>query len=931
MLTPRVQASLYNAKAYFQEHLCEGKYYAENQHVACEWFGLGAERLGLQGKVGEAQFLRLCEGLHPETGERLTQRMNTNRQNADGETVANRRVFYDFTISPPKSVSVVAFLADDRILKIHDQAVKVAMAELEKFAETRLRKSGERGERVTRNIVAAAFRHDTSRELDPHLHTHCVVLNATFDGHENRWKALEVQGMFRAQKFAENLYYHELSKGLCALGYQIENNRRDFEIKNVPDSVIARFSKRHQQIDEEAQKRIEREGGDANTIRRHVPRDARKRKIKDSTAENLRPSWVKQLSEAENNALATLRPASPATADVADVKAAVSWADEHLFERRSVVHDFELWSAALARGRGEDFDLAAVRAAVEHRGYIRKDGTRKLTSREVLRCELDVVLAAKDGRWQHAPLNPGYVPAETLSPEQKTAVGKILKSRDFIALFRGGAGTGKSFTLKEVERGLTAAGRPVVVLAPQRQQVRDLQADGLCAETLARFLEVKQLARGAVVIVDEAGQIGGRQLRDLIRLVQANGGRIVLSGDTRQHGAVAASDALRAIEKHSGLKPAEIHTIRRQDPKLGKSTSERGFIRGYRAAVKAAAQGHIAESFGRLETLDCIREFSSEDRRAAVAAEYAAAVGRGEKTLVVAQTREEVRAVNDAIREQMRAAGRLGTDHTLTVSQPLDLGAAEKRDPRSYHVGQSVFFLKSYGRFKKGDLCEVVAASEHGLALSKDGRRSPFSFRYADRIVVANATPMAIAPGDRLQLKFNGKSADGVAINNGELVTVRRMRADGALVVGDDAGVRKTLLPTQRLFARGYAVTSYASQGKTVGTVIVADAANRAATNAEQWYVTISRGRKRAVIFTSDKETLRASVERRGGRELALDLKPTVVGPTETQPPHLRERPARDWRQRALAVFERVRRQRFTTDLNLRSRPEISVQHRIKP
>lgn len=153
------------------------------------------------------------------------------------------------------------------------------MMELEKFAESRLRKAGERGERVTGNVIAAAFRHDTSPELNPHLHTHCVVLNATFDVSENRWKALEVQGMFRAQKFAENLYYHELSKGLRAVGYQIENNRRDFEISNVPASVIARFSKRQQQIDEEAQKRIERESGDANTVRRHVARDARKRKI----------------------------------------------------------------------------------------------------------------------------------------------------------------------------------------------------------------------------------------------------------------------------------------------------------------------------------------------------------------------------------------------------------------------------------------------------------------------------------------------------------------------------------------------------------------------------------------------------------------------------------------------------------------------------
>jgi conjugative relaxase-like TrwC/TraI family protein len=130
---------------------------------------------GSKGKVGEKEFLALCEGLNPGTGLRLTLRKNSKRREA-GKTVANRRVFYDFTISPPKSVSVVALMQDVRIFELHNQAVKQAMAELEKFAETRVRKSGQNGERVTGNVVGAAFRHDTSRELDPHLHTHCVVL-----------------------------------------------------------------------------------------------------------------------------------------------------------------------------------------------------------------------------------------------------------------------------------------------------------------------------------------------------------------------------------------------------------------------------------------------------------------------------------------------------------------------------------------------------------------------------------------------------------------------------------------------------------------------------------------------------------------------------------------------------------------------------------
>jgi conjugative relaxase-like TrwC/TraI family protein len=259
MLTAKPQMNLASAQEYFREHLAVGDYYAENQQVAGEWFGLGAEKLGLKGQVGEKEFLALCNGLNPSSGKCLTARMNSVRQE-EGRSVANRRVFYDFTLSPPKSVSVVGLCRDDRILALHHQAVKKALSELEKFAETRVRKSGQRGERKTGNVVAATFRHDTSRELDPHLHTHCVVFNATFDQTENRWKALEVQGMYRAQRFTENLYYHELAKGLRSLGYEIENHTRDFEIKGVPQSLIARFSKRHEQIDAETQKRIAKEG-----------------------------------------------------------------------------------------------------------------------------------------------------------------------------------------------------------------------------------------------------------------------------------------------------------------------------------------------------------------------------------------------------------------------------------------------------------------------------------------------------------------------------------------------------------------------------------------------------------------------------------------------------------------------------------------------
>src|SRR5258708_7024966 len=162
MLRPKPQLNLQNAREYFREHLCVGDYYSEGQKITGEWLGEAARKLGLTDRVSEKEFLALCEGRHPLTGVRLTQRLNTVRSE-NGKLIANRRIFHDFTISPPKSVSIVALCEDKRIVEVHDRAVRLAMRELEKFAEARVRRGGAQDSRVTGNIVAATFRHETSR------------------------------------------------------------------------------------------------------------------------------------------------------------------------------------------------------------------------------------------------------------------------------------------------------------------------------------------------------------------------------------------------------------------------------------------------------------------------------------------------------------------------------------------------------------------------------------------------------------------------------------------------------------------------------------------------------------------------------------------------------------------------------------------------
>jgi conjugative relaxase-like TrwC/TraI family protein len=885
VVTAKTQYNLKNAREYFEEHLCVGDYYNEEQRVAGEWTGLGSERLGLSGKVRADDFLRLCENQHPSTGKTLTQRLNTTRTE-DGDNAANRRIFYDFTFSPPKSVSLAAFVGkDDRILEAHARAVKAAVKEFEAFAATRIRTSGAQSDRLTGNFTAALFTHDTSRALDPHLHTHCIVFNATFDRVENRWKALQNYELLRTRKFAENAYYHELARELRSFGYRIRNRARgDFQIEGVADELCERFSKRHAEIDRALtrllQEKPEIAAGDLMAARRLIATAERARKQRELSRAELLQLWESQLTRDEHQAISRLRnqsTQSPSDEKRMSLAEAVHWAEEHLFDRNSVVLECQVWQEALGRARGESFLVSELTEFTRQRGYIRGEARPgEVTLRDVLLREWEIVQTAKDGVAACHPLvaNPRPVKA-TLDDEQHKALDALLSSSNAVSVFRGGAGTGKSYVLRELVEQLRESGRRVVVLAPQRQQVVDMEKAGLLSpSTVANFLLKGELARGAVVVVDEAGQIGGRQMLKLLRLAHDWNARVILSGDTRQHGAVEASDALLAIERHSGVNPVELHRIRRQDPALGRDYDERKRIRAYRKAVESAAAGKVGESFGRLDKTGAVVTCGLADQADKLADEYVRLSERDASAVVVSQTWAEVHRVNSRVRDALKAKGLLGANDTVVQAlDRLDLTNAQKRDERFYPKDAVVVFNQKIREAEPGAKGKLAGIVRAGVLVEVGGRFVTVSNKMLDRISVCLPRELAVAAGDRLHLKANRKLAFGGRVINGETVTVKSIFADGGIELTDG----RVLDREYREFLPGYAVTSYGSQGKTVDYVLFSDSTIKAATSAQQWYVTISRGRRGIRIFTPDKEQLRENVTRSGHRPLALELAPGIA------------------------------------------------------
>ena len=880
MVTAKTQYKLRSAKEYFEEHLQADDYYNEGQRVAGEWFGSGAERLGLSGRVGSEDFLRLCENRHPATGDTLTQRLKGRRVGEDG-TEANRRVFFDFTFSPPKSVSLAAFLgSDENIFAFHDRAVRVALKEFEAFAATRIRKRRMDRDRFTGNVVAALFAHDTSRELDPHLHTHCIVFNATFDSVENRWKALQNYELLRARNFARNVYYHELARELRAAGYRVRNDARgDFRIEGVSQELCDRFSKRHAQIDKSLKKLLAEkpELGEANIqkLRAMLAENDRARKQKSVNRDQLRILWESQLTHDERIALRQIKQRSEQAVthpNPIGLTEAVQWAEDHLFDRKSVVLECQLWQEALGRARGEGFSVAELKEFTERRNYVRNEHrANEITLREVLLREMEIVQTVKAGLdecyplvWKPRPANP------KLDQEQRKALADLISSIDRVSLFRGGAGTGKSFVLRELVEQIRFGGRGVVVLAPQRQQVVEMEAaDFPSPMTVTSFLLKRELAEGTVVVVDEAGQIGGKQMLDLIRLVCERNARLVLSGDTRQHGAVEASDALLAIERHSGVRPVELHKIRRQDPALGKNACQRASIRQYRKAVELAAAGKLAESFEQLEKMRAVVACGLGEQADKLADEYVRIVGQSATAVVVSQTWDEVHRVNAKVREALKAKGLIGaTDTAVQILDRLDLTSAQKRDERFYPSDGVVVFNQKVRGAQPGTTGKLGDITTAGILIEVAGRFVTVPNKLLDKISVCRLRELPVAENDRLHLKANRNLAGGGRATNGELATVKSVRADGDIELADGRVLDKHF----REFLPGYAVTSYGSQGKTVDYVLFSDSTVKAATNAQQWYVTISRGRRGIRIFTPDKEQLRENVARSGHRPLAFEF-----------------------------------------------------------
>lgn len=862
-----------SAKSYYASPSMADYYTRDAQELGGIWRGKGAARLGLAGSVQKDAWDALCDNRNPTTGEVLTPRQNK-----------IRRVGNDFNFHVPKSVSLVFGLTgDQRILDAFRASVDETMRDMEANVETRVRKGGKNEDRVTRNLVWGEFVHTTARPVegipDPHLHAHCFVMNLTFDETEDRWKAAQFGNLKRDASFYEAAFHTRFSSRLAELGFPIERTRKGWELAGVSRATLDNFSRRRTLIEKTA---VEQEAKAEKEWREALARGekaekklinkfelgarTRERKQKDRSTEELRREWMSRLSAEESEALAGLGRGGERLSTAhreAAARAAAEMAIQHLFERKSVVPERQILIEAMKRSYGRA-SLEQVTAAVAKQNLIigERDGQRVATTEAVLAEEKAMLAFARNGRGDCRPLGngPHTFKRDWLNEGQRNAVNHVLASTDRVILIAGRAGTGKTKMMAETVEAIEANGTPVLTVAPSADASRGvLQSEGFTgADTVARLLIDENLQRqiqGGVIWVDEASLLGTRTMGQVFGLAEKLNARVILSGDIHQHGSINRGAALRLLETEAGLTPATLKTIQRQKG-------------AYKSAVAALSEGDVEHGFHQLDQLGWIKEVGEPERYRILAREYVAAVAKGKSAIIVSPTHLEGDWINHQTRLELKRTPRPGRkreqfllgseEREFTTLRNAHLTAAQKRDAINYRIGSDTIEFHQNAKDGFGKGTRLVAGDR------------PLPLRHADKFSVFHTGTIRIAPGELIRITQNGKSANGEhRLNNGSTFTVAGFTPEGDIRLTNGWKIDKAW----GHFTYAYAVTSHASQGRTVDKAFVGvSAVSYPASSPEMMYVASSRAREQVVIFTDDKRALLEAVKRSDDRQSATEL-----------------------------------------------------------
>jgi len=896
------------------KYFVDGKddYYSKDTESSA-WHGKGATALSLSGPIYATRFQQLLKG---EIVNGTNSRIGTRNDSKE-------RIGLDLTFSAPKSVSMQALIAGDgEIIKAHDRAVQQALNVAEERAQARRKENGKSLVENTGNLAIATFRHETSREQDPQLHTHAVVLNLT-QRKDGRWVALKNDEIIKSTKYLGAVYNAELALELTKLGYSLRHGRDgSFDLAHIDRVQMDGFSRRSAQIAAKlAELGLSKETATYKQ-KQLVTFSTRTPKIeKDRDA--IFKEWHSRARDLgiDFNKERSLGPRQPINKELGEIVTAeaarrsVRFAINHLTERTAIVGEREVIDTAVKHGIGH-VRLADVETAIRKEvknGFLVKESTLYRS-------------AAYD--WQGEPkTRDGWI--ASLSADH---IGDINK---MVARVDQGIARGSLIPLEPRYTTQSALNRETRILGVEKDG-RGVLQPVMAAERVAARLGKTDLNAGqrsaAALIASTHNRVVGIQgyagtgkshmLKEAKKLIDSEGyelralapyGSQVRSLRELGVGSVTVASFLKAKDKRidnrtvlvideAGVIPArqmaqvlaiaEEHGSRvvligdsKQLPAIqagrpfaqlqegGMEVARMDQIQRQKnteltIAVEHAAKGDTVRSLENISHVEEIKDNSK--RRAAIAAAYVKlAPADREKTIIVSGTNEARREINGMVRAALGTAGK-GVEFDTLVRR--DTTNEERKWSRYYRIGDVIQPERDYvsSGLQRSSLymVEHTGPGNRLTVRGEDGAQIMFNPVTHGHLSVYAPERQEMSVGDSVRITRNEAKLD---IANGDRFRVVEVDAERLRL---DDGKRQIELTGSRPFHVDHAIVStiHSAQGLTSDRVLLDAETERRTTSKAGWYVAISRARHEAKVYTDDMGKLPAAIARENVKHAAHDL-----------------------------------------------------------
>ena len=801
----------------YRETQNRDEYYAQDGGGV--WWSPSAAVVRHDAAIDLASFRDLCAGLDPRTGKALVR--------GAGE---GHRAGWDVTYSAPKSFSTLWAAADPGLRQQLEAIQAAAVDEALRFmtaeglVEVRLGAGGHI-KQAAAGLVMGRFAHYTSRAGDPNVHTHCVVMNVA-TSNDGKLRTLETYRLHAACHLAGAAYRASLSARLAeAFGFEARPaGRGQFEIRGVPQAALDAFSKRSKELEaalaggragsSSAQKEI------ANLSTRGVKADL-------PTGPELEARWRSEMEALgvdpwdgarypERDLAAEQERAIEVPFDPPEVVGTgpAQLAASHLFRHETVIDRTAWLERALVEASLQGIPITAVRAEMAE---LERDGTLlRLPGTETMPRWTTPALARVEAALLRAADRPGVpsrIAAEAMAaalaaaPElsaEQTAAALHVAAPGGVAVIEAGAGTGKTTMARVLVDAATRSGLKVRGLAPSWVAADELGAStAIPAQAIAKWRHDIAAGQSAgldadtLVILDEAGMVGTRDMEAVLSAAAAAGARVVALGDRRQLAAVAGAAPLRAVVDALG-RHATLGEVRRQA------------VPWQRAASVLMARGEVEDglrAYGRHGRIIMVPGVDAARERVIALWTEARARHGDDGAIIATRENRDAAALNAAARAVLRREGKLGAIDRVVQVRDRD----DKPKDLALSVGDRLRFRETL--------------SQHGI---RNGTRG---------VVEA----LAMDAGGQLRLAV--RLEDGRRIEDALAGFVPRREGRG-----------RAARSLPRL-THAYAGTVYAAQGRTVAEAVLY-VGN--ATDAREVYVGLTRHRMDATVV-AERDRLEAA------------------------------------------------------------------------